>query len=130
MLQSLLRTGSGANAGARSLRLASLLLLAGVFVGGRIQPAEAACAADNCWTGRTTSADWFVGTNWSTGAIPTSATNVIVDQGSPNPNPFIGINGTSNAATSYTAVIGDVTGATGAVTVSTTNAESGGQLDP
>ena len=115
-------TGSGANAAARSLRLTSLLFLAGVaLVGGRIQPAQAACAADNCWIG-TTSADWFVGTNWSTGAVPTAATNVIIDQGSPNPNPFIGINGTSNAATSFTAVIGDVTGATGAVTVSTTNA--------
>src|ERR1700684_220588 len=68
-------TGAPANAGARSLRLTSLLLLAGVFVGGRIQPAEAVCAADNCWTG-TTSADWFLGTNWSTTTVPTSATNV------------------------------------------------------
>jgi T5SS/PEP-CTERM-associated repeat protein/autotransporter-associated beta strand protein len=48
--------------------------------------------------------------------------DVIIDQGSPNLNPSIGINATSNAATSYTAVIGDITGATGAVTVSTTNA--------
>jgi fibronectin-binding autotransporter adhesin len=122
MLQPPLPAGSGANTGARSLRLASLLLLAGVFVGGRIQPAEAACAADNCWTG-TTSADWFVGTNWSTGVVPTGASpnTIIIDQGSPNANPFIGINGTSNVATSSTALIGDVAGTTGAVTVSTTN---------
>jgi autotransporter-associated beta strand protein/T5SS/PEP-CTERM-associated repeat protein len=125
MFLPLLPTGWAANAGARSLRLASLLVLAGVFVGGRFQSAEAACASDDCWTGGATSppsADWFVGANWSTTTVPTSATNVIIDQGSPTPNPSIGINNSTNAATSFTAVIGDITGAIGSVTVSTTNA--------
>ena len=117
MFQPPLPTGSPANAGARSLRLASLLVLAGVFVSGRFQSAE---AATSDWTGAG-SANWFDGTNW-TGGVPTSATDVIIDQGSPNPNPSIGINTSTNAATSNTAVIGDITGATGSVTVSTTNA--------
>jgi T5SS/PEP-CTERM-associated repeat protein len=94
------------------------------LVDGRIQSAGAACASD-CWTGAT-SADWFVGANWTAG-VPTAntagtGTDAIVDQGSPNTDPTIGINTTSNAATSSTVVIGDVAGATGALSVSTTNA--------
>jgi T5SS/PEP-CTERM-associated repeat protein/autotransporter-associated beta strand protein len=99
------------------------VILGGVFVfaTGRIHPAAAACASDNCWIGQT-GADWFLGTNWSTGAVPSSATNIIVDRGNPFPDPSIGINGISNAASSNSALIGDVAGATGNVTVSTTNA--------
>lgn len=60
-------------------------------------------------------------TNWSTNTVPTSADNVIVDQGNPNANPTIGINATSNAATSSTVTIGDLAGTTGTLTVTTTN---------
>jgi T5SS/PEP-CTERM-associated repeat protein/autotransporter-associated beta strand protein/autotransporter passenger strand-loop-strand repeat protein len=77
--------------------------------------------AQTSWQG-TTSADWFGPTNWSTNAVPTAADKVIVDQGTPNPSPVVGINGTGNAALSNTAVIGDLAGTAGTVTVVTTNA--------
>jgi T5SS/PEP-CTERM-associated repeat protein/autotransporter-associated beta strand protein len=80
-----------------------------------------AAQAQSSWQG-TTSTDWFTATNWAPNAVPTAADKVVVDQGTPNANPVIGINGTSNAALSNTAVIGDLAGTTGAVTVNTTNA--------
>ena len=73
----------------------------------------------DCWTGAT-SADWFTSTNWTTGT-PTGATNIVIDQGSPNANPSIGINGTSNAAASAAVEIAATTGTSGLVTLSTTN---------
>src|ERR1700726_2703631 len=78
-----------------STRLSLLLASTILFDLAIPAPASAACVSD-CWTGAT-SADWFVGTNWTTGT-PTGATNIVIDQGSPNANPSIGINGTSNAA--------------------------------
>ena len=106
----------GRTAGCRHALLAGTALATGLIVVG-----AAPARAQTVWQG-TTSADWFVGTNWSTGTVPGATDNVIVNQGSPNANPTIGINGTSNAATSLTASIGDTVGTTGAVTVSTTNA--------
>jgi T5SS/PEP-CTERM-associated repeat protein/autotransporter-associated beta strand protein len=106
----------GRTAGCRHALLAGTALATGLIVVG-----AAPARAQTVWQGNT-SADWFVGTNWSTGTVPGAADNVIVNQGSPNANPTIGINGTSNAATSLTASIGDTAGTTGAVTVSTTNA--------
>jgi T5SS/PEP-CTERM-associated repeat protein len=100
-------------------RLSLLFASTALCILAKPAPASAACVFD-CWTGAT-SADWFVGTNWTTGT-PTSATNVVIDQGSPNANPSIGINGTSNAAASAAVEIADTTGTTGLVTLSTTNA--------
>lgn len=85
--------------------------------------AWAACpAGEDCWTGAT-STDWFVGTNWTTGT-PDATTNVIINQGSPNANPSIGINATSNAAASALVEIATTTNSTGLVTLSTTNAQA------
>jgi T5SS/PEP-CTERM-associated repeat protein len=52
--------------------------------------------------------------------VPTSSTNVVIDQGSPNANPSIGIAPTSNAAFSNVVEIGDAVNTTGLVTLSTT----------
>jgi T5SS/PEP-CTERM-associated repeat protein len=100
-------------------RLSLLFASTALCILAKPAPASAACVFD-CWTGAT-SADWFVGTNWTTGT-PTSATNVVIDQGSPNANPSIGINGTRNAAASAAVEIADSAGTTGFVTLSTTNA--------
>src|SRR5665213_2401601 len=100
----------------RSLLLSSTALL--LVVNSSI--ASAACVG-TCWIG-TTSTDWFVSTNWTPPAVPDATTNVVIDQGSPNANPSIGINGTSNAAASAVVEIGDISGQTGLVTLSTTNA--------
>jgi T5SS/PEP-CTERM-associated repeat protein len=97
--------------------LVGTVLATGLIVAG----SPLARAANLSWSGAT-SADWFDGTNWSPNSVPTAADNVVVNQGNPNANPSIGINGTSNAATSNFAVIGDTAGTTGAVTVNTTNA--------
>jgi T5SS/PEP-CTERM-associated repeat protein len=105
--------------GVVSTRLSLLLASTGLCVLAIPSPASAACVSD-CWTGAT-SADWFVSTNWTTGT-PTGATNVVIDQGSPNANPSIGINGTRNAAASAAVEIADSAGTTGFVTLSTTNA--------
>src|SRR6266496_4657386 len=40
-------------------------------------------AAAQTWTGAT-STDWTTRTNWSTGAVPTAASNVTIDKTSPN----------------------------------------------
>ncbi len=105
------------SAGARlllALGLAALLLVA------RSPSAGAVCPAlTTCWTGASTT-DWFDPTSWTAGT-PNSTNTAIITQSSPSANPTIGINGTSNAATSNRAVIGDLTGTTGAVTVNTTN---------
>jgi T5SS/PEP-CTERM-associated repeat protein len=109
-------------AGARGIvltRLSLLLASTALCILAKPAPASAACVFD-CWTGAT-SADWFTSTNWTAGT-PTSATNVEIEQGSPNANPTIGINGTSNAAASAMVEIGATTGTTGLVTLSTTNA--------
>ncbi len=109
-------------AGARGIvlrRLSLLLASTALCILAKPAPASAACVTD-CWTGAT-SADWFVGTNWTAG-VPTGATNIVIDQGSPNANPSIGINGTSNAAASAAVEIADTPGSTGVVTLSTTNA--------
>ena len=108
-------------AGARGIvlkRLSLLLASTALCILAKPTPASAACVID-CWTGAT-SADWFTSTNWTTGT-PTSATNVEIEQGSPNANPTIGINGTSNAAASAAVEIAATTGTTGLVTLSTTN---------
>lgn len=96
--------------------LVGTALATGLIVAG----SPLARAANLSWSGAT-SADWFDGTNWSPNSVPTAADNVVVNQGSPNVNPAIGINGISNAATSNSAVIGDTAGTTGAVTVNTSN---------
>jgi fibronectin-binding autotransporter adhesin len=43
------------------------------------------------WKG-TTSSDWTVGSNWSTGAVPTSAGTVMINTNSPNPT-VLGVSG-------------------------------------
>jgi hypothetical protein len=58
-------------------RLSLLFASTALCILAKPAPASAACVFD-CWTGAT-SADWFVGTNWTTGT-PTSATNVVIDQ--------------------------------------------------
>jgi fibronectin-binding autotransporter adhesin len=101
-----------------STRLSLLLASTVLFDLAIPSPASAACVSD-CWTGAT-SADWFVSTNWTTGT-PTGPTNIVIDQGSPNANPSIGINGTSNAAASAAVEIADSAATSGLVTLSTTN---------
>ena len=83
--------------------------------------ARSPAASAASWLGAA-STDWFDPANWSPPAVPDATTNVIVDQGTPNANPTIGINGTSNAAASAAVEIGDLSGTTGVVTLSTTNA--------
>ena len=100
-------------------RLSLLLASTALFSVARLPAANAACPPSDCWTGAT-SADWFVPSNWTTGT-PDATTNIVINQGSPNANPSIGINGTSNAAASAAVEIADTTGTTGLVTVSTTN---------
>jgi T5SS/PEP-CTERM-associated repeat protein len=97
-------------------RLSLLLASTALVMVARLPAASAAS-----WTGAT-STDWFDPTNWSPPATPDATTNVVIDQGTPNGNPSIGINGTSNAAASAVVEIGDATGTTGLVTLSTTNA--------
>jgi T5SS/PEP-CTERM-associated repeat protein len=95
----------------------SLLLASTALVMVARSPAASAAS----WLG-TASTDWFDPANWSPPAVPDATTNVVIDQGTPNANPTIGINATSNAAASAAVEIGDLSGTTGIVTLSTTNA--------
>lgn len=55
---------------------------------------SAAHAAAQTWTGNT-STNWFVGSNWSTGTVPTNG-SVFLETTAPNPT-VIGVAGAANA---------------------------------
>ena len=105
--------------GRRGVTLTRLSLLLASTALVMVARSPAASAAS--WLGAA-STDWFDPANWSPPAVPDATTNVVIDQGTPNANPTIGINATSNAAASAAVEIGDLSGTTGIVTLSTTNA--------
>ena len=43
----------------------------------------------NIWAGGTTNSSWFTASNWSCGSVPTAASDVIIPNVSPNPQPIV-----------------------------------------
>lgn len=73
-------------------------LLAGVGLAALvIACALPSTASAQTWTG-TTSNDWTVGSNWSTGVVPTAGTTVIMGPSSPNPT-VLGVGGAAVGST-------------------------------
>ncbi|MGX1322485.1 T5SS/PEP-CTERM-associated repeat protein [Bradyrhizobium sp. USDA 377] len=89
----------------RSLWLARAVLTA--LTASATVPAR----AQTVWDG-STSVSWFDGTNWSTNAVPTAASNVVVNTRSPNSTNISG-----GTATSATASIGSVAATSALVSV-------------
>jgi fibronectin-binding autotransporter adhesin len=73
----------------------SRALLAGVSAGAMVMCGWSASASAQVWKG-TTSTDWTVGSNWSTGTAPAANATVTINTNSPNPT----VLGVSGAATS------------------------------
>ena len=67
------------------------VLLAGVCVSALLMSGWSATAGAQVWKG-TTSTDWTVGTNWSTGAAPAANATVTINTNSPNPT-VLGVSG-------------------------------------
>ena len=95
------------------LRRRSYALLASVSVGAMVMCGWPASVSAQVWKG-TTSTDWTVGSNWSTGTAPSGTATVTINTNSPNP----AVLGVSGAASS---TIGNLqmgmTGGTSALTI-------------
>ena len=87
-----LTAGRGKSSGEKRRRRA---LLAGMSVSAMAICGWSAPASAQVWKG-TTSSDWTVGTNWSTGTAPAANATVTINTNSPNPT----VLGVSGAATS------------------------------
>ncbi|WP_080418460.1 autotransporter outer membrane beta-barrel domain-containing protein [Burkholderia ubonensis] len=70
-------------------------VVAGVSAGALVSICWASPAGAQVWKG-TSSSDWTVGSNWSTGAVPTSAGTVTINTNSPNPT-VLGFSGPATA---------------------------------
>jgi outer membrane autotransporter protein len=75
------------------------LVLMGALVAA-LTSLSAESASAQTWMG-TTSNDWTVGSNWSSGAAPTSASNITITVGS---GPVLGVNGAASGATNAMAL--------------------------
>ena len=71
------------------------VLLAGICASALLMGGWSTCVGAQVWKG-TTSTDWTVGSNWSTGAAPAANATVTINTNSPNP----AVLGVSGAATS------------------------------
>ena len=77
------------------LKRRSRALLAGVSVGTMVICGWSASADAQVWKG-TTSTDWTVGSNWSTGVAPNGTATVTINTNSPNPT-VLGVSGAASS---------------------------------
>ncbi|MBZ9847929.1 autotransporter outer membrane beta-barrel domain-containing protein [Mesorhizobium sp. CA14] len=73
----------------------SRALLTGVSIGAMVMCGWSTSARAQVWQG-TTSADWTVGSNWSTGTAPSGTATVTINTNSPNPA-VLGVSGAASA---------------------------------